>query len=122
MTSDTANTAKNKANRAKNEAASQVGGLVASARDLAGQVGAVSAGLIDSMPGASDAVKGSARDAYRTVESLSKPERKKLATVSLAVGALLWLTGAPRLLTFLAFIPAVFVGGHRLVSRNRRAG
>ena len=34
-----------------------------------------------------------------------------MATVSLGLGALLWVVGAPRLLTFLAFLPAIAVGG-----------
>jgi len=118
MTSNPAKTAKATRRRAKDEAT----GLVASARGAIGQVGTATAGLLDSMPGAANAVKGSAMDAYRSVDSLSKPERKKLATISLAVAGLLWLTGAPRLLSFLAVIPAVAVGGHRLVNRNKRAG
>jgi hypothetical protein len=112
MTSSAAKSTKTTTRRVKSEAA----GLLASARDIAGQVGTATAGLLDSMPGAAGTVKSSAMDAYRTVDSLSKPERKKLATVSLAVGGLLWLTGAPKLLTLLAFVPAVFVGGHRLAS------
>jgi hypothetical protein len=118
MTSDAARTTKTTTRRAKHEAA----GLLDSARDIAEQVGTATAGLLDSVPGAADTVKSSAMDAYRSVDSLSKPERKKLATVSLAVAGLLWLTGAPKLLSFLAVIPALAVGGHRLARHAQREG
>jgi hypothetical protein len=117
MTSDAAKTAKTTTRRAKNEAT----GLLASARDIAGQVGTATAGILDSVPGAAQTVKGSAMDAYRSVDSLSKPERKKLAAVSLVVAGLLWLTGAPKLLSFLAVIPALAVGGHRLARRAQQS-
>jgi hypothetical protein len=79
--------------------------LAGSARDLAGQV--------------EDVVKGTAREAYRTVDSMPVSQRKQMATISLAVGGLLFVIGAPRLLTFLAFLPALAVGGLKVA---RRAG
>ena len=99
MTSDTPKTVKSKLSRTKNVAASQAGGIMASARDLAGQVGAV---------------KGSARDAYRTVETMPKSQQKTLTRASLGIGAALFILGAPRLLTLLAFLPAIAVAGLRL--------
>ena len=116
MTSNAAKTTKTTADRAKTEGA----GLLGAARDIAGQVGTATAGILDSVPGAAQTVKGSAMDAYNSVDSLSKPERRKLATVSLAVAGLLWLTGAPKLLSFLAVVPALVVGGHRLARRNQQ--
>jgi hypothetical protein len=64
--------------------------------------------------GAADAVKGSARDAYRTVETLPKSQQKTLIRFSLGIGAALFILGAPRLLTVLAFLPAIAVAGLRL--------
>ena len=117
MTSNAAKTTKTTTRRARNEAT----GLLASARDIAGQVGTATAGILDSVPGAAQTVRGSAMDAYRSVDSLSKPDRRKLATASLAIAALLWLTGAPKLLSFLAVIPALAVGGHRLAGHVQRS-
>ena len=99
MTSDTPKSAKAKITRTRQAAASRAGGFVASARDLAGQVGAV---------------KGSARDAYRTVETMPKSQQKTLTRASLGIGAALFILGAPRPLTLLAFLPAIAVAGLRL--------
>jgi hypothetical protein len=63
---------------------------------------------------AADAVKGSARDAYRTVETMPKSQQKTLIRASLGIGAALFILGAPRLLTLLAFLPAIAVAGLRL--------
>jgi len=114
MTSDTPKTAKTKISRTTKAAASRAGGFVASARDLAGQVGAVSATIAETLPDAADAVKGSARDAYRTVETMPKSQQRTLTRASLGIGAALFILGAPRVLTFLAFLPAVVVAGLRL--------
>ncbi len=97
--------------RTQNVASAVGGGLMASAHDLADQVGGVASRLVDQVPGTADAVKGGALDAWRTVESMPKPQRNKLASISLAIGAGLYFIGAPRLLTLLAFIPALAVGG-----------
>jgi hypothetical protein len=121
MTSNTpkpAQTAKTRIARTRKAAASRAGGLVASARDLAGQVGAVSATLAETLPDAADAVKGSARDAYRTVETMPKSQQKTLTRASLGVGTALFVLGAPRLLTLLAFLPAVAVAGMKLAKRT----
>ena len=99
MTSDTPKNAKTRISRTRKAAASRAGGLVASARDLAGQV---------------EAVTGSARDAYRTVETMPKSQQRTLTRASLGIGAALFILGAPRVLTFLAFLPAVVVAGLRL--------
>ena len=117
MTTNASKTTTTTAHRAKNEAA----GLIGAARDIAGQVGTATAGIIDNMPGAAQTVKGSAIDAYNSVDSMSRPERRKLATVSLTVAGLLWLTGAPKLLSFLAVVPALVVGGHRLAKRTQQS-
>lgn len=120
MTSDDpkpAQTAKTKITRTRKAAASRVGGLVASARDLAGQVGAVSATLAETLPDAADAVKGSALDAYRTVETMPKSQQKMVTRTSLGAGAALFILGAPRVLTLLAFLPAAAIAGMRLARR-----
>lgn len=103
MTSDTPKSAKTRVSRTRKAAASRAGGLVASARDLAGQVGAV---------------KGSALDAYRTVETMPRSQQKTLTRASLGIGAALFVLGAPRLLTLLAFLPAVAVAGMKLAKRS----
>ena len=103
MTSDTPKAAKAKISRTRKAAASRAGGLVASARDLAGQVGAV---------------KGSARDAYRTVETMPRSQQKTLTRASLGIGAALFILGAPRLLTLLAFLPAIAVAGTKLAKHR----
>jgi hypothetical protein len=117
MTSDTPKTTKAKISRRK-AAASRAGGLVSSARDLAGQVGAVSATIAETFPEAAGAVRGSARDAYRTVETMPRSQQKTLTRASLGVGAALFILGAPRLLTLLAFLPAVAVAGMKLAKRT----
>jgi hypothetical protein len=122
LTSDTAKTAKTAAKsrikKTTKEATSRAGGIVSSARDLVGQMGAVSATLVETLPDAADAVRGSAMDAYRTVDTLPKSQQKTLTRTSLGVGAALFVLGAPRLLTFLAFLPAVVMAAMRLAKRN----
>jgi hypothetical protein len=61
---------------------------------------------------------GSARELLRTVDSMPNEQRRTMATISLGVGALLWVVGAPRLLTFLAFLPALAVGGLQVAKRH----
>jgi hypothetical protein len=100
MTTDGPKAAKSKISRTRKAAASRAGGLVASARDLAGQV---------------EAVTGTARDAYRSVETMPKSQQKTLTRASLGIGAALVILGAPRLLTMLAFLPAIVVAGLRLM-------
>lgn len=114
---DATTTAKKRVKRTTKEAASRAGGLVSSARDLAGQVGAVSATLVESLPDAAEAMRGSAMDAYHTVETLPKSQQKTLTRASLGVGAALFILGAPRLLTLLAFLPALAMAGMRLAKR-----
>jgi len=121
LTSDSAKTAKTAARsrikKTTKEAASRAGGIVSSARDLVGQMGAVSATLVETLPDAADAVRGSAMDAYRSVETMPKSQQKTLTRTSLGLGAVLFILGAPRLLTFLAFLPALAVAGMRLAKR-----
>jgi TRAP-type mannitol/chloroaromatic compound transport system substrate-binding protein len=117
MTSDTPKTSKKRISRTTKAAASRAGGLVSSARDLAGQVGAVSATLAETFPDAADAVKGGARDAYRTVETMPKSQQRTLTRASLGIGAALFILGAPRILTLLAFLPAAAVAGMKLAKR-----
>jgi hypothetical protein len=121
MASDGARTAKSAAKsrvkKTTKEATSRAGGIVSSARDLVGQVGAVSATLAETLPDAAEAVRGSAMDAYRTVETMPKSQQKTLTRTSLGLGAVLFILGAPRLLTFLAFLPAVVMAGMRLAKR-----
>jgi hypothetical protein len=114
LTSDSPKTAKTAAKSRIKKA----GGIVSSARDLVGQMGAVSATLVETLPDAADAVRGSAVDAYRTVDALPKSQQKTLTRTSLGLGAALFVLGAPRLLTFLAFLPAVVMAGMRLAKRN----
>jgi hypothetical protein len=121
MTSKTPSTPKTTTRKVKKDVASRARGLVSSARDLAGQVGAVSATLVETLPDAADTVKGSALDAYHTVETMPKSQRRQVATFSVLIGAALWVLGAPRLLTVLAFIPAIAVGGTRLARTKARS-
>ena len=46
--------------------------MVSSARELVGQMGAVSATLVETLPDAAETVRGSAMDVYRSVESMPK--------------------------------------------------
>jgi hypothetical protein len=114
---DAKTTAKTTVKRTAKEAASRAGGLVSSARDIAGQVQAVSATLVESLPDAAEAMRGSAMDAYRTVETMPKSQQKTLTRASLGVGAALFILGAPRVLTLLAFLPAIAMAGMRLAKR-----
>jgi hypothetical protein len=61
---------------------------------------------------------GSALDLLRSVDSMPNEQRRTMATVSLVTAALLWVVGAPRLLTFLAFVPALTVGGLQVAKRH----
>lgn len=79
---------------------------VAAARDVAAKV-----------PDAAETVKSTARDAYRMVDTMPRTQRKQLTAISVAVGALLFLFGAPRLLTLLAFVPALAVAGTKVAHR-----
>jgi hypothetical protein len=90
---------------------SRVQELAASARDLASQVEDSSARLADRVPVAVEAVRSSAADAARTVEAMPEPTRLMLASLSVGLGAGLYLAGAPRLLTLIAFAPAIAVAG-----------
>ena len=95
------------------------GGIVSSARDLVGQVGAVSATLVETLPDAAETVRSSAMDAYRSVDSMPKSQQTTVTRASLGIGAALFVLGAPRLLTFLAFLPAVVIGGMKMARRAR---
>jgi hypothetical protein len=77
--------------------------LAGSTRNLAGQV---------------DKVKGTALEAHHTVESMPKAQGRTVASFSLVTGAALWALGAPRLLTILAFLPALAVGGLKMARRT----
>ena len=57
-------------------------------------------------------------DAYRMVYTMPRTQRKPLTTISLALGALLYLFGAPRILSLLAFIPALAVAGTKLAAHR----
>ena len=80
--------------------------IVATARDVAAKV-----------PDATETVKGTALDAYRMVDTMPRSQRRQLTTISVVVGALLFLFGAPRFLTLVAFVPALAVAGTKVVHR-----
>jgi hypothetical protein len=71
-----------------------------------------------SRAGPVDAVKDSARDAYRTVETMPKSQQKTLTRASLGIGAALFILGAPRILTLLALLPALAVAGMKVAKRH----
>jgi MFS superfamily sulfate permease-like transporter len=85
--------------------------MVATARDVAAKV-----------PDASETVKSTAVEEYRMLDTMPRSQRTKLTTISLAVGALLFLFGAPRLLSLLAFIPALAVAGTKVAHRAASEG
>jgi hypothetical protein len=74
--------------------------------------------LAESFPDAADTLKTSARDAYRTVESMPRSQQRTMTRASLGIGAALFILGAPRLLTFLAFLPALAMAGMRLAKHR----
>jgi len=119
VTSNPKSTAKATAKSTTKKAAKATGGIVSNARDLVGQVGAVSATLAETLPDAAETVRGSAMDLYRTVDSMPKSQQKTVTRASLGIGAALFVLGAPRLFTFLAFLPAIVLGGLRM-SRHAR--
>ena len=82
---------------------------MAEARDLVSQVRDGSSRLVERMPEAMEAARTGARDAARTVESMPEQRRLALTTLSVGLGAGLYLAGAPRLLTVLALTPALVV-------------
>jgi hypothetical protein len=122
MTSNTPKTprakAKARVTRTRKAAATKASGIVSSARGLAGQVGAVSATIAETLPDAADAVRDTARDAYRTVDTMPKSQQKTLTRASLGIGAAMFVLGAPRVLTFLAFLPAIAVAGMKMAKRH----
>ena len=81
--------------------------IKATARDVAAKV-----------PDATETVKSTALDAYRMVDTMPRSQRRQLTTISLAVSALLFLFGAPRILSFVAFIPALAVAGTKLAAHR----
>jgi len=83
--------------------------IKATAREVAAKV-----------PDATETMKSTALDAYRMVDTMPRSQRTQLTTISVAVGALLFLFGAPRLLSLLAFIPALAVAGTK-VAHHRTA-
>jgi len=83
--------------------------IKATARDVAARV-----------PDAAETVKTSAVDAYRLVDMMPRSQRRQLTAISLALGAFLFLFGAPRILSLLAFIPALAVAGTK-VAQHRAA-
>jgi len=115
LTSPTPKSTTRKAKKAKKAS----GGMVSSARDLVGQMGAVSATLVETLPDAAETVRGSAMDVYRSVESMPKSQQKTVTRASLGIGAALFVLGAPRILTLLAFLPAIVMGGMRLARHAR---
>ena len=90
---------------------SRVHELAASARDLAGQIEDGSPASLTASLRLSRQSVGNAVEAARAVESMPEPTRRMLATLSLGLGAGLYLAGAPRLVTLLAFLPALLVAG-----------
>ena len=90
----TAKTTKNARPRARRPVRKAV--PASSARHLAGQVQGAAGRLIDKVPG---------------LETMTMTQRRRTASISLAIGAGLWLVGAPRILVLLAWFPAVYVGG-----------
>ena len=80
---------------------------LATARDAAAKV-----------PDAAHIVKSSALDAYRMVDTMPRSQRQQMTAISVAMGALLFLFGAPRLLAWLAFIPALAVAGTKLAHQT----
>lgn len=100
MTSKTTKTAKSATGRRTRKKAAKVKD---SARDLAGQVEGAPSRLAHMVPGA-----------LSMIESMPKAQRRKVASISFAVGAGLYFFGAPRILAFLALIPAIAVGGTQM--------
>jgi hypothetical protein len=90
---------------------SRVDAITASARELASQVESGSTRLVDRVPDAVESARAGAMDAARTVDAMPEQTRLVLAALSLGVGAGLYLAGAPRLVTVLAFAPAAVVAG-----------
>ena len=80
--------------------------IKATAREVAARV-----------PDATETVKSTAVDAYRMVDTMPRSQRQQMTAISLVVGALLFLFGAPRLLSLLAFIPALAVAGTKVAHR-----
>lgn len=85
--------------------------IKATARDVAANV-----------PDATETVKSTALNAYRMVDTMPRSQRKQLTLISLAVGTFLFLFGAPRLLSLLAFIPALAVAGTKVAHRAASDG
>ena len=81
--------------------------------------GGIVSSLVESLPDAAQTVRGSAMDAYRIVESMPKSQQKTVTRASLGIGAALFVLGAPRVLTFLAFLPALLISGMKMARHAR---
>ena len=95
------------ASRAQEGAAAAVAG----ARVVADEVGT-------RLPGIASAGAEGAAESVKMLQELSDPRLKLLVAFSLGVGAGLWMSGAPRLITLAALSPAL-VAGIAIASRNR---
>jgi hypothetical protein len=98
-------------------------------RDAAGTVtGTVKSGVetvrsgasqvAERLPDLADEARSGAASTAQTFESMPEPTLQVVAAASLGFGAALFLTGAPRLITFMALAPAIFAAG-TIVGRAR---
>lgn len=86
--------------------------LVETARSGAGQ-------LAEQLPEALDRARASAQGTASTLQTMPDPTLRLLAAFSIGLGAGLYLSGAPRLVTLAALAPALILG-FAIISRPGR--
>lgn len=96
MTTKPTKTTKTRKTPTRRRTVKKAATLTASARGLAGKV------------------EGASSRALSMVESMPRAQRNRVASISIAVGAGLYLFGAPRIVAFLALIPAIALGGRQM--------
>jgi len=116
------------------------GGAIAAARDAAGgaadqvRAGAATAaeavpevvsmlrggvdGVAERLPDALDAARTGATATRDSLREMSPPTLRVLAALSIGMGVGLYIAGAPRLVTFAAFTPALLAGLTVLVNES----
>jgi hypothetical protein len=95
--------------KAQNAATTALGVARATADEVAGQFPAIASAGVDA-----------SAESVRALQELGDPSLKLLTAFSLGLGAGLWLAGAPRLVTLLAFSPAL-LAAIAIASRSTEA-
>jgi methyl-accepting chemotaxis protein len=76
--------------------------------------------VAERLPDLAGEARSGAASTAQTFEAMSDPTLQVVAAASLGFGTALFLTGAPRLITFVALAPAIFAAGTMIGRQQRR--